>query len=265
MNKLNQKSQIVTGGASGSSTLKPLSYRLIAYMVLVLSAVLGQVSLLALGLFLYHGSFRLVNFGLGETGIFLVDISLCMAFFIQHSIMVRQRFRQWLSGYIREEFHLALYSIASGIVLLGIVVFWQESSLVSASSQGTSYWLLRGGYFLSIAGFAWGNLALGTFDSFGLNSILNHLREIKPGPRTFVVRGPYRWVRHPLYFCTLLMMWSCPYLSMDRLLFNILFTVWIVIGMKLEERDLLGSFGDAYQEYREKVPILIPIKIRPGM
>ncbi|MBA4367915.1 MAG: hypothetical protein C0403_09790 [Desulfobacterium sp.] len=98
-----------------------------------------------------------------------------------------------------------------------------------------------------------------------MNSILNHVRDIKPAPRNFVVRGPYRWVRHPLYFCSLLMIWSCPYTSMDRLLFNMLFTIWIVIGMRMEERDLLDVFGKAYQEYREKVPILIPTKIRPGM
>jgi protein-S-isoprenylcysteine O-methyltransferase Ste14 len=61
------------------------------------------------------------------------------------------------------------------------------------------------------------------------------------------------------------MFWSCPYLTLDRLLFNILFTAWTVIGMILEERDLLDSFGKAYQEYRKKVPILIPTRIRPGM
>jgi len=243
----------------------PLGHRIMAYTVLVFSAIFGQVSLVALGLFLYHGSFHLVSFDLNETGILLVDIGLCMAFFIQHSIMVRKRYREGLGQYIPKEFHPALYSIASGIVLLILIVFWQKSSLVAASPEGVGYWLLRGGYFLAIAGFAWGNLSLGSFDSFGLNSILNHLRQVKPDPPNFVVRGPYRWVRHPLYFCSLLMIWSFPYLSMDRLVFNVLFTIWTVIGMMLEERDLLNSFGSDYQAYRENVPILIPRKIPRGM
>jgi protein-S-isoprenylcysteine O-methyltransferase Ste14 len=44
---------------------------------------------------------------------------------------------------------------------------------------------------------------------------------------------------------------------MDRLLFNLLWTVWMVIGSYLEKIDLVAEFGDAYQEYQEKVPMLI--------
>lgn len=260
----NTKSKISGNGSSGVPNPITLSYRFTAYAVVILSAVLGQLSLLSLGLFLYHGSFHLVDLNLDETGILLVDIGLCMAFFIQHSIMVRNRYRSWLSQYIRKEFHPALYSIASGIVLLAIVIVWQKSNIVAAAPQGWMYWMLRGGFFLSIAGFAWGNLSLGSFDNFGLNGVLNHIRGDQPPPRVFVVRGPYRWVRHPLYLCSLIMIWSCPHLTMDRLLFNGLFTVWIVIGMILEERDLRQYFGNAYQEYQAKVPILIPTKIRPG-
>ena len=258
----NPSSGAIVNGTAGSKTF---SYRFMAYTVLVLSAVFGQVSLLSLGLFLYHGSFHLVRLNLDEIGIFLFNFGLCMAFFIQHSLMVRKRYRKWLAQYIRVEFHAALYSIASGIVMLGIVIFWQQSSIVVAAPEGWFYWMLRFGYFLSIAGFAWGNLSLDSFDSFGLTPILHHLRGTMPDPRKFVVRGPYRWVRHPLYFCSLLMFWSCPYLTLDRLLFNILFTAWTVIGMILEERDLSESFGRSYQEYRKKVPILIPTRIRPGM
>ena len=243
---------------------RPLSYRMTAYAVVVLSAVLGQVSLLSLGLFLYHGAFHLIPLNLNEAGIFTVNFGLCLAFFLQHSFMVRKGFRQWLGQYIRQEFHPALYSIASGIALLAIVILWQKSSIIAASPQGWLYWALRGGYFFSIAGFVWGNVALGSFDSFGLNSILNHVKGISPPPRTFVVRGPYRWVRHPLYFFSLLMIWSCPFLTLDKLVFNVLFTVWTLIGMNLEERDLVAHFGRDYHEYQKKVPILIPTRIPQG-
>lgn len=247
-----------------SPASKPVSYRMAAYTVVALSAVLGQASLLSLGLFLYHGSFHLIRLDLNEAGIFAVNAGLSLAFFLQHSFMVRKGFRQWLGQYIRQEFHPALYSIASGIVLLAIVIFWQKSGIVVASPQGWPYWALRGGYFLSIAGFVWGNLALGSFDSFGLNPILNCVKGIPPSPRRFVVRGPYRWVRHPLYFFSLLMIWSCPFLTMDRLVFNGLFTIWTVIGMNLEERDLVAYFGRDYHEYQQKVPILIPTRIPQG-
>ena len=244
--------------------LKPLSYRMAAYAVVALSAILGQASLLSLGLFLYHGSFHLIPLNLSETGILVLDVGLCLVFFLQHSVMVRKGFRQWLAQYVRQAFHPALYSIASGIFLLVIMILWQKSRIVAASPQGWMYWALRGGYFLSIAGFVWGNVALGSFDSFGLNPILNHVKGIQPAPRTFIVRGPYRWVRHPLYLFSLLMIWSCPFLTMDRIVFNVLFTIWTVIGMNLEERDLLAHFGREYHEYQKKVPILIPTRIPQG-
>ena len=66
------------------------------------------------------------------------------------------------------------------------------------------------------------------------------------------------WVRHPFYACILVFLWSCPDLTADRLVFNVLWTAWIVVGTLLEERDLLAEFGDAYAAYRRQVPMLVP-------
>ncbi|HEX7503629.1 MAG TPA: isoprenylcysteine carboxylmethyltransferase family protein, partial [Syntrophales bacterium] len=74
----------------------------------------------------------------------------------------------------------------------------------------------------------------------------------------FVLRGPYRWVRHPLYFFTLVLIWSVPDVSIDRLLFNVLWTLWIVLGACLEEKDLIVEFGETYRRYRKNVPMLFP-------
>jgi len=79
-----------------------------------------------------------------------------------------------------------------------------------------------------------------------------------------VVQGAYRWVRHPLYYVVLLMIWSYPVLTVDRLLFNVLWTTWIVIGARLEERDLAAEFGDDYREYQRNVPMLLPTRIPRG-
>jgi len=81
-----------------------------------------------------------------------------------------------------------------------------------------------------------------------------------PPPATMVVRGPYRWIRHPLYLTTLLMIWSCPDLTADRLMFNFLFTGWIIVGTVLEERDLVADYGDDYRNYQRRVPMLIPYR-----
>ena len=84
------------------------------------------------------------------------------------------------------------------------------------------------------------------------------MRCVPPPAAGFVARGLYRYVRHPLYLFTLLLIWGTSRLSTDRLLFNVLWTAWIVVGTKLEERDLLVDFGPAYRRYQAQVPMLIP-------
>ena len=75
---------------------------------------------------------------------------------------------------------------------------------------------------------------------------------------TLRMSGPYRYVRHPFYFCCLVLFWSCPNLTFDRLLYNVVWSIWLVVGTFLEERDLVMDFGDQYRDYQRKVPMLIP-------
>ncbi len=73
-----------------------------------------------------------------------------------------------------------------------------------------------------------------------------------------MVRGAYRWVRHPLYLFMLVLIWSSLDLTLDRLLFDALWTAWIVVGTILEERDLVAEMGEAYLAYQRRVPMLVP-------
>lgn len=102
--------------------------------------------------------------------------------------------------------------------------------------------------------------SLGPFDPLGIREIVSHLKG-KAGKKSFLtIQGNYQWVRHPLYFLSLVMIWSQVSLTTDRFLFNGLWTFWIIIGSFLEERDLVASFGDAYRNYQRNVQMLIPYK-----
>jgi protein-S-isoprenylcysteine O-methyltransferase Ste14 len=243
---------------------EPSTSKFTSYVMLILTYLFGVVSLLLWMVFLFYGSLNLVNLGLGETAGLGLNTFLSLAFFIQHSTMLRRSFRRWLAKIIRAEYHGASFTIASGLVLLILVVFWQKSAYVLATPQGIIRWLMRAVFILTILGFYWGTWALGSLDAFGLSPILNNLRGKNPPSMPFIVRGPYRWVRHPLYFFCLLLIWSCPDLSLDRLLYNILWSTWIIVGTVLEERDLVDHFGDPYRHYQRKVPMLIPWRIRPA-
>jgi protein-S-isoprenylcysteine O-methyltransferase Ste14 len=236
----------------------------IAYSVLALSALLGGVSLLAFGLALAVGPFELLGLGLSPRTALLWDGGLCLGFFVQHSGMVRASFRARLGRRLPEHYHPAVYSIASGIALLLLVGLWQTPDLSLLAVEGAPRWILRGVFVITGAGFLWAVRSLGSFDTFGLEPIRSHLRGRESRSMPLAIRGPYRWVRHPLYSLFLVLLWACPDLTADRLLFNGLFTAWIVIGTLLEERDLVRQFGEPYREYQRQVPMLVPWRKTTG-
>jgi protein-S-isoprenylcysteine O-methyltransferase Ste14 len=61
----------------------------------------------------------------------------------------------------------------------------------------------------------------------------------------------------------IILFWPAPLLTMDRLLFNTFWTIWVVAATVLEERDLTDDFGEAYRDYQAKVPMLVPKGFRP--
>jgi len=229
-----------------------------ALIILVIAAIIGTGSFVAFLFFLYAGSLNQVHLGMNELERLVFNTLISVTFFLQHSIMIRRPIRRRLSVLIPSHYQGAVYTVASGFVLLAFVAFWQGSDITLFDLHGLPGGVMRAFYFLSIIGTGWGMWALRSIDMFGLDPILKNLR-VKPSPSMpFTIRGPYRWVRHPLYLFMIVLFWSCPSLTADRLLFNILWTIWVVIGTILEERDLVDDFGDAYRDYQANVPMLVP-------
>jgi methanethiol S-methyltransferase len=230
----------------------------VAYFVIVLSAVLGGGSLLLFGAFLIFGSYTSIRIHASESQVLFWDGILSLLFFIQHSGMMRVTFRTWLSSTIPRYCHPAIYAIISGLVLTAFVLLWQPSQTVLLLIEGPLQVLLRTISLLATAGFIWGVRSLRTFDAFGRMPIVDFLSGKQQKPPDLVIRGPYVWVRHPLYFFSLALIWSNPAVTSDRLLFNVLWTLWIIIGSYLEEKDSLAEFGARYGDYQKTVPMLLP-------
>jgi protein-S-isoprenylcysteine O-methyltransferase Ste14 len=235
---------------------------LVDYLILVLSALLGSVSLLGFGLVLALGPFENVPLRLTTPAALAWDAGLCLVFFVQHSGMIRRPFRERLGRSLSPHLLPAVYSIASGGALLLLIVLWQRTPLLH-SVEGALRWALRGAFVLGGVGFLWAVHALRSFDTFGLEPIWAHRRGAEPRTLPLAIRGPYRWVRHPLYSLFLVFLWTCPDVTADRVLFNALFAAWLVLGSILEERDLVRSFGEPYRAYQRRVPMLVPWK-RPS-
>ena len=215
-------------------------------------------------IFLYSGSLGVIRLGMSELERLVFNGVISAAFFLQHSGMIRKPFRRRLNRFVPSHYQGAAYTLASGLVLLAFVLLWQGSDMILLEVHGLAGHVMGTFFFLSILGMGWGMWALRSIDMFGLDSIIRNLRSKETPWRPFTIRGPYRWVRHPLYLFMIVIFWSSPILTADRLLFNVLWTTWVFVGTILEERDLVGDFGDSYRDYQSRVPMLLPRGVRPA-
>ncbi|WP_455276607.1 methyltransferase family protein [[Eubacterium] cellulosolvens] len=87
------------------------------------------------------------------------------------------------------------------------------------------------------------------------------LRKPKGRTEKFVIKGPYKYVRHPLYFGVVLIVISL-WLLLDYsalLITALLLLLWFnFVVASFEEKELKAMFGKQYEQYSKKVPKIIP-------
>lgn len=229
--------------------------RMLDWLVIVLAVVLGVGSI---ALFAWEGRPVLFRAGLSPAAALAWDAVLSLAFFAQHSGMVRRPFRVWLARIVPGRYDGAVYTIASGVALAIVLLLWQPVETTLFVVPAPWRWVMSAAAILAVLVFVVAARSLRGFDMLGLRPIRAHLRGRLVQPLPFVVRGPYRWVRHPLYTCVIVLLWAEPDITPDRLLMSVLWTAWIWVGALLEERDLAADFGESYRRYQRIVPMLIP-------
>jgi len=189
----------------------------------------------------------------------MIDLGLLSLFAVQHSVMARQGFKRVLNRVIPAGTERSTYVLASSLALL--LLFWQWRPL------GGVVWEVRHevGRGVLHAGFAVGwilvlvtTFVINHFDLFGLRQTW---RAFQGQPHTglrFVTPVLYRIVRHPLYAGWLFAFWSTPTMTVTHLLFAAVTTGYILVAIQLEERDLMSAHPE-YAEYRQRVPMLVPV------
>lgn len=176
-----------------------------------------------------------------------------------HSLLASERAkrlaRQWFGPSTDRWYRLA-YNLVGAITFLPVLA-------VAWLVPGTTLYSLRFPWVLlstAIQVLAVLLLLVGLRQTDGLRFLgLRQLAQGQLETPTMVIKGPYRWVRHPLYTAGLLFIWAIPVMTTSLLALNVGITAYLYLGSVFEERKLVALWGAEYQEYRRQVPRLIPV------
>ena len=189
----------------------------------------------------------------------LVNVLLLGLFAIQHSVMARPGFKRWWTKIVPEAIERSTFVLFASLILL--LLFWQWRPMtgtvwsVTGSTWSTILWAVFG---LGWIGVLLSTFMIGHFHLFGLTQVSVNFVGGEPEPATFKSPGFYKLVRHPIMVGFIIAFWATPEMTAGHLLFAAVTTVYILIAIQLEEHDLAEMLGQAYVEYRTRVPALIP-------
>ena len=190
--------------------------------------------------------------------------ALLALFAVQHSVMARRWFKEWWTQVIPWTIERSTYVLCASLALSLLFWQWRPIGIPIWSIENTLarsvLWMLFAAGWLTVLTVTF---LINHFDLFGLRQVWLPLMG-RPYTRVpFRTPLPYRYVRHPLYFGFLLAFWMTPTMTLAHLVFAIATTAYVVLAIHFEERDLVAEYGAPYEDYRRRVPMLLPGR-RPG-
>ncbi|MGZ5873849.1 MAG: methanethiol S-methyltransferase [Bradyrhizobium sp.] len=188
----------------------------------------------------------------------LIDMGLLGVFAVQHSVMARPAFKRWWTSIVPASCERSTYVLISSLLL--ILIFWQWRPIT------TPIWQVEGWPAAMLTAIFWtgwltalsSSYMIDHLELFGLRQVFDALRGAVARMEALKTPLLYRLVRHPIMLGFLLAFWATPLMTVGHLLFAVMTTGYILVGVRLEERDLVAQFGAGYEHYRQRVPMLMP-------
>lgn len=196
---------------------------------------------------------------LDSTGAAILFNLLFIALFgLQHAVMARPAFKARWTKIVPPAVERSTFVLAVGLILGPAMLCWQPLA--------QEIWTVEGPFAIvlgALGALGWGymliaSFAINHFELFGLQQVWNHFRGHQPPTLPLVSRLMYRFDRHPLMTGILIGLWATPTMRLDHLVLAAGLSCYVLIGVAMEERDLIAKHGDAYRSYRRSTMTIVP-------
>jgi methanethiol S-methyltransferase len=189
----------------------------------------------------------------------VIDLLLICVFAIQHSVMARKQFKQWWTQFVPAAVERSTFVLIASLTLA--FLFWQWCPIPARVWQVADPRIAMAITGLSV--FGWmiarsSTFLINHFELFGLHQVANNLVGRQAPAQRFRAPVFYKLVRHPIYLGFIIAFWVAPTMTVGHLLFAVATTAYILVGIFLEERDLVDLFGENYRSYKDRVSMLAP-------
>jgi protein-S-isoprenylcysteine O-methyltransferase Ste14 len=189
----------------------------------------------------------------------VINLLLLSVFALQHSIMARPAFKQWWTQFVPASVERTTYVLAASLALALVLWQWRPMPVViwHIADPGIALPVI----ILSLIGWfivLTSTFLINHFELFGLHQVANNLAGRPMPAARFRTPLFYQFVRHPIYLGFIIAFWAAPTMTVGHLLFAAVTTAYILVGIQLEERDLIDLFGDQYRSYKQRVSMLVP-------
>lgn len=188
----------------------------------------------------------------------VIDFALISLFAVQHSAMARPAFKARWTRIVPRPAERSVYVLAASLALIALFAFWRPIPTVVWAIEGFGAWVLWGVFALGWAIVLLSTFLINHFELFGLQQAWFSLRGRAAAAPEFRQPFLYKFVRHPLYTGFFIAFWATPVMTVGHLVLAAGMSAFMLIAIRLEERDLIDVFGDQYRLYRERVGMLVP-------
>ena len=211
---------------------------------------------LAYFLFSYSVTFGEIATGNATTRAVAINVLLFSAFALHHSVFARLPVRAFVRRIVPSQLERSAYVWVASLMLIAVCLYWQAVPGVVWQVSSPWNWAVR---LVQLAGIWLTLRSAAVIDGLELAGVrqVSHPESQIPHPAAqtveFKTDGPYGWVRHPIYLGWILVVFSVGTMTMTRLVFATISSVYLLVAIPFEERTIRAQ-SPSYGDYMRRVP-----------